>query len=542
MDERTRLEYQSQSTALRAHLKKWEGDWVKTHNGQKPSRDDIKGVPEIGKTPCFGHEKMAISSHVLKIAQKYKEYHGLRDTLAGKIKPNSLNDAGTPGRKRKASSAARAANGIAQTPSKRQRVGETPSKTPRGSDIKGAATPSLSRKLFSPVMPTSIGPTPQRDGRVLGLFDLLGGKDAPTPSRAVAAKLAVDITPKKGVGTSNEKKDAKALGSTPISSTRYATNLLTPSHRSQPYGSSKTPRSGASSVSKLQFATPAFLRRVSQPMPTLDENTISPAATRLPRKPLFRSLSSVVAGLRKLEETTLDDDLDVLREVENEQQLGAQVRQKASSGNQIGQRAEPETAPAVVVEVRDSQLLKADTDCQRPALLGAFDDEAAFDSAEEEQLDRGQPLRVYEKRKPKRAHRLVNLKPTRTKRPATVDEVPENEKADIVPETQYDATRPFPPEEDDDSHLAISDLDSNFGSEFEGEDGKDGADNAEKPAMKSKERKGISLQTQADGKGPLRHAVRMVKATANANFRRLKLKKKTGGQGRFGGGRFGRRR
>jgi DNA replication regulator SLD2 len=383
------------------------------------------------------------------------------------------------------------------------------------------------------------------------LFDLLGGKEAPTPSqsRTRAVAVAVDGTPRKQVAANaGTADDAKIPGPTPRSTSKHThIHLTTPSHRRTPGGKVRTPRSGGTgSVSKLQFATPAFLRRTALPMPTLDENAVSPAAvTRLPRKPLFRGLSSVVAGLRKLEEKTLDDDLDVLREMENERRPApiakprtAQQKDAAAAGDQsLPVTEDSEASAAQVVELEDSQVPKQDHDIQPPGLLGGFDDETAYDSPEEQQLDRGQPLKVYQKRKPKRAHRLVSLRPTKAKRP-TIEAEQKDE--DVVPETQYDATK-FVTLDDGALDMVASGSDNDDDFELGAANEEEGENPRKTSKKKDQKSRGTSEQQTKDGNGPVQRAVRMVKATANANFRRLKLKKKQGGKGRFGG-RFGRRR
>ena len=48
MDDTARTEYETKSQAIRAELKQWETSWAKTHDGKKPSRDDIKQNPDIG--------------------------------------------------------------------------------------------------------------------------------------------------------------------------------------------------------------------------------------------------------------------------------------------------------------------------------------------------------------------------------------------------------------------------------------------------------------------------------------------------------------
>lgn len=49
MDENERKQYEVTSQELRAELKRFEGDWAKQNGGSKPSRDDIKNNPKIGK-------------------------------------------------------------------------------------------------------------------------------------------------------------------------------------------------------------------------------------------------------------------------------------------------------------------------------------------------------------------------------------------------------------------------------------------------------------------------------------------------------------
>ena len=49
MDEKERLQYETQSQTLRAELKNWENDWAKEHQGKKPARNDIKQNLDIGR-------------------------------------------------------------------------------------------------------------------------------------------------------------------------------------------------------------------------------------------------------------------------------------------------------------------------------------------------------------------------------------------------------------------------------------------------------------------------------------------------------------
>ncbi|GAP85038.1 putative DNA replication regulator SLD2 [Rosellinia necatrix] len=474
IDEEARRRYEATSSQLRAELKQFEADWASRNGGKKPGRQDIKQNPSI--------------------ASKYKQYNHVRDVLAGK-------QPATPPRPRKRTSE----NDASHTPSKRPKAAWTPSR-PRTADVEDGIldTPS-SRTLFSPAMPTSIGPTPQKNGRILGMFDLLdeNTENEPPNSDAATHNRHIHATPSKR--PTGEAEDFK-LSRTPMSSSKrnMLNTFMTPSKRKEDnHFGANTP----SSVSKLLLATPAFLRRA--PMPTVNEDgeyLSPPKPLRLPRKPLGRSLSSVVAGLRKLEEEKLDDDLEALHEMENE--LNSDSVAKSSR------------VPLKALE----------PDSQAHQLLGGFDDEALYDSPTEEVKGRdGQPLRVYKKKGQKRTTRRVNMKPTRTKRPqaptednAGSDIEEGNEDEGVVPETQFDQNKPI-------DNLPEIDSDSDFN-----------ASDAENKTPKNREPKKVASTKKKEGK--VQKVARKVNELAHANFKRLKLRN-TGSKGGPGfGSRFRRRR
>ncbi|KAI0468174.1 DNA replication/checkpoint protein [Xylaria cf. heliscus] len=478
LDEDVRRRYEAKSSQLRIELKQFEADWASRNGGKKPGRQDIKQNPSI--------------------ASKYKKYNHVRDVLAGKLPA-------TPPRPRKRTSE----NDLSQTPSKRSKSVWTPS-APRTADVDDGIfqTPSA-RTLFSPAMPTSIGPTPQKNGRILGMFDLLENNEnePPNDDAAAAKKSRVQATPSKR--SAGEMEDSK-LGRTPMSASKrnMLNTFMTPSKRKDdnPLGA-RTP----SSVSKLHLATPAFLRRA--PMPTVNEDgeyLSPPAPLRLPRKPLGRSLSSVVAGLRKLEEEKLDDDLEALHEMENE----------------TGSSSVPK--PAIPASKAPLEILEPDS--QGPQLLGGFDDEAQYDSPTEEARGRdGQPLRVYKKKGQKRTTRRVNMRPTRAKRPqAPMEDVARGDigqddvAKEVVAETQFDANKPI-------EGLPDIDSDSDFN-----------ASDAEDEAPQRKQPKKTANTVKKEGK--IQKAARKVNELAHANFKRLKLRN-TGSKGGPGfGSRFRRRK
>ena len=306
-------------------------------------------------------------------------------------------------------------------------------------------------------------------------------------------------------------------------------------------------------MSKLQFATPAFLRRTAAPLPPVDENgewKVGPL--RLPKKPLVRSLSNMVAGLRKMEDEALEDEMDVLREMEMEEQGGSAGNLKAKAPAAPPPPAECSQNAAAEVEVGDSQIRpQADVnpwareEKEKPVLLGGFDDENLYDTEEEEQLDRGRPLRVFKKKGQKRTTRRSNMKPTRAKRPSALagDEGDSGGDDEVVPETQFDTAKLAAGNNDRADDL----IDGLTGSDFDGESSDAGSDDNEG----AKKGKGRKLATKAnpapkgkkaDGaaekeEGVVKKAVRKVKATAHANFKRLKLR----GKGPKGGPGFNSR-
>lgn len=562
MDEADRQRYETQSKELRVKLKDWELEFARSHGGAKPTRDDIKANP--------------------KIASFSKRYHRLRDVLSGKVPHTQLDDDKNHDRKRKPQAVP------SHTPSsKRFRPAETPSArqnghaglaTPHGAPAAAAAavTPSLSRKLFSPAVPTSIGPTPQRDGRVLGLFDLLPFKDAEidSPSRpkraakAPHASEAVQETPRRGRTIDTGVGIAIDLDRTPSSRSRrphrqqqqplqtprkgvLSTPLKDTSNRV-----AKTP-SSSRSVSKLQFQTPAFLRRI--PMAKINENSEfpSPEPIRLPRKPLVRGLSSIVADLRKTQEEQLDDELDALREMENEDAppTGPAKKPEVPPGEMQPPPAPPR--PAAGDDSHTEAILAEDSQKQNLGLLGGFDDEGMYDSedGDKEGVDRdGKPLRVFKKKGQKRTTRKANMRPVVTRRPPSAGPSRgsvQEEDGETIPETQLGTSVPARTGADDDASLPS-------GSEFAGSD----YDEDEDELARDEPRAGKKATTKSSNKkkaapaekqkrdggegdkpgGKVKKAARKVNELAHANFKRLKLRNSGAKGGQGFSSRFRRRR
>lgn len=396
---------------------------------------------------------------------------------------------------------------------------KTPSKTSsKPWEVDPYESPSVIRNLFTPSKRTAIGPTPQKDGQVLGLFDLLQ-EDLATPSKMkdlVEAKTSIQATPRKSTG---EATLSLKHNRTPSSSGKrymldqFATPLK--SIRPNSHGGN-TP----SSVSKLQFSTPSFLRRDShrQPMPVVTEDEsleLSPQMVRVPRKPLVRGLSSMLAGLRKMEEDAADEDLEALHELENDMANGSK----------------PPAHTATIISNKAS--LVKDSLPQFP--LGGFDDEAMLDSEPDEvknpTLGRdGQPLKIYKKKGQKRTTRRVRMKPTRSKPQPQTGRIPGEDSEDelaqmeeAIPETQVDDTAQF---------SDARNFDSDSQSEYTASDG---GTRYRRPDQSKKKKR-----TTKDGK--IKTTVRKVTAAAHQNFKRLKLRNSGAKGGVAHNSRFRRKR
>lgn len=382
---------------------------------------------------------------------------------------------------------------------------------------------------------TCIGPTPQKDGRVLGLFDLLSPASGSlkTPSKRSFLGIAnpnAFATPTKRLlagefaAVEGKQSTGKKPARSPISASKrtYLDSFLTP--LAQRLGDRDTPAS-KSGISKIQFdSTPTFLRRDSQRGWTEHQGQLgagngtdnavswSPVAVRKRPRLAGRGLSTLVKGLRDMEDKKLDEEMDMLREME-------------AAEDTIVAPGKMSKQPAVFVE--DSQVLDMPLG---PDGVGASDDD--LDEYENEGKGRdGRPLKVWKKKGQKRTTRKTNMKPNNAKwkpEPKWQGTKDDNDAADglaAVAETQLvgPAEKPLEqPGEDDNMEY----LEEDSWSEVE-----DLSSTKAKPKAKDKPTKSRSDAAPKTKK---------VSATAHANYRALKIKNKQskGKRGsRFGKGR-----
>ncbi|KAE8153976.1 DNA replication regulator sld2 [Aspergillus avenaceus] len=348
----------TQSAVLRAELKEWERAFAAANEGRKAGRNDIKQAPEI--------------------AAKYKEYSRLKSLEKSFKRDKNFPkhaDKGTPKKRKHALHSENENNQLESTPRKAAKGNfTTPSKpraaAPHPSDVDPYDSPSALRRLFSPSthlqssspLKTAIGPTPQRDGKALGLFDLLsesGGSTAtPSATRMASVRGAAAQTPSKRraldtIAEEEEEEDSPGSERTPSStgksymlSALFATpttwRYATMDRRNDDRGENdKQTNTAGPNQGTTESETPLFLRR-SHPTrhdtsnPTADN--LSPVAVRKPRQFVGKGLSALVQGLRDMEEERADEDLDILREMEAEQEqtLTTEVADSQTTGNDAG--------------------------------------------------------------------------------------------------------------------------------------------------------------------------------------------------------------
>lgn len=380
----------TESSILRDELKSWERQFKLDNDGRKPSREDIKSNAAI--------------------AAKYKRFNSLR---CPELVKQPVETPRKTSRKYDISE-----NAL------RERPPNAATTTPRGKAFKTLENENVQQPILSPVreeQPTpafirnGLGPTPQRDGHVLGIFDMLpnGTPSKRSPSPTEEHGDAVHATPSKG----SARLTDSALSRTPQSSSkRYFLDsfITTPGKRKREDDEVGTPSS-----SKKLYATPSFLRRISMPMVPIDEEDNDAMLPPRRRKPISRSFSALVQDLRNQEEERMDDEWDIMNELEAEEH-GAPPTKK-----QVEQ-----------VQVADSQLV----------VMPLGPDRAPESESEEEVAlgANGLPRKVYKKKGLKRQTRRANIKPVlnKPKKAADLEDKggSDNEESndEAVSETQVD--------------------------------------------------------------------------------------------------------
>ena len=497
------------------------------------------------------------------LAQKYKEYNKLR-AIRPSTEPFSQSSA-TPSyspstkRKRDDTKLNSFISSLAQLPINHpaRNPSPTPASTPRHQRVHPAALDPYDSPHQVQATPTaartSIGPTPQRNGFALGLFDLLtpskpalvkqsGHQGTPshvheadlevtpckkqrtaphaisehsstslegvkvkTPVKCLATPTRARVTPGRSVITPAKTSATPVRHSRtpPSTGRRYFLDafLQTPTARrlglgarTYPFG----PRNGETRVIASDTASTPSSRKRGAAAARLGlakvadeaeakenhgeyaeklELSFSPVKIRLPPKPIGRPLSELVRGLRNMEEERMDEELDLLREMEAEENDGAP---KSQNRRAVGAESIESLEPPI----------DGDENCEAGIGTG----------------QQGQERKMWKKKGQKRTTRNVRIQPSTAKwkpEPEWKGGV-ESDSEGQDAEQEDDAEFSLPPEKQED----------------------------EKPNSQSRN-KDAKRDKRKPGRPP-----KMIAATANPNFRALKIKNKNSRAKR---GRFGRR-
>ncbi|KAI8938266.1 DNA replication regulator sld2 [Plenodomus lindquistii] len=461
-------ELEQRCNELRQDLKAWEKQFAAQNEGRRAGREDIKANAEI--------------------SQKYKEYNKLRGRLSGKPEPS------TPSKR-------------APRPKSHHDVDRTPKAAPKPptftpikrkrdeEDAPENVDPTTEDVDASPEGPAFIGPTPQRNGIVLGLFDMLPN-GTPSKSRTILGDAEPNVlqTPSKESDTSIEPR-ARGERTPQSSGKRFLLDrFVTPKKRKlNDQGTPSTIRG---------LATPAFLRRDNMLGAIEEDDEPAPRPMPWKRNGMVRSLSSMIQAMKKDEDDRLDDEADIMREMEMEEQ-GISI---------------PKKLKAPKIQVENSQF-----DMPLGPDRGIESDE---DSEEEPELGPdGKPRRAWKKKGLKRQTRRVIMRPNIAKpkpEPILQNQEESGDEAATVPETQVQAEE------------AADDNDSDDGSVY-------ASDASHTPkTRKVPVKKKAEEPTEKRKEGIVKKAARKIKATANANYRRLNIKGKAATSGAKG--KFSRRR
>ena len=549
LDTLKKASLQSRSSVLRASLKHFERTFAADNHGRKPGKDAIKANADI--------------------AGKYKEYNKIRDVLAGKLTLAAL-EAPSPSKRKRTYSRAES---VAIASPVKQRLQATPrAKRLRPDDIDPYDAPAsvTPRRVLS-----AIGPTPQRDGQVVGIFDLMSNPGSgkgmlATPAsrkRKIEALLGddEDVENQPVVAQTPSQRSVKKAGDmldhltgTPVS------QLRTSRHKH-----SRTPISDGKKFMLSQFfATPSAVRYASvaeehgDPTP-LRSRVLGPSPTEATTQE--RTKDATPAYLRRsysfkdrLLSASSNPSRDNSSDVDASSPSSARVGPRRVSGKQV--KFMPKPLSEIAAEMRKHERKQQDEmhDDDLDAMRDMENEEADVIvgvsqppvniPTENDTLEL--PRKVWKKKGQKRSTRRVIMRPSRLKssekqKTTTSHGEPEDEDDPVSDKKMQDMgsedeLHGNPPDDNDD-------FDEN--EDFEDEDEGEPYGESKSKASKAKRKKPSEPATKAKGQGmPPKKPLETKKkdtinpnAISHMNFRSLKIKNKNSKAKGRGRGRFGRR-
>ncbi|KAF8449713.1 DNA replication/checkpoint protein [Terfezia claveryi] len=546
------------SQSLRLELKQWETTFA-AEKGRKPSREDIKKAPEIAAkykeysklrdpppAPAIAPSqspRTKAPSQLLKTPRKPKSRHGLTQA-------NSNNDPFL------SPSIRRSNRSNAQGSSRGQRL-NAPSETPtKPSILKVPGTPLFEldsplkiRKIRFGKDGETVGPTPQKTGKVLGLFETMMIEYSPKRIRGSMQKELKKATSESPSQSSNgllETPRKRKLNpddvedSTSIRAASSVAGSVSRSGAATIVPDGETPRKRRPEPD--MFATPSFLRRSTSRL--MDESLLSSPPVPLPQpmKPkLVKGLSSWMADLRRMQDEILEDEMENLRELEREASGGVKkplfpaTDASATSGVASG-------------DVFGTQGGEDDNETENPAAKEGTG--ASGDASGEGEIKSGDaPTRMWKKRGLKRQTRRVKMRPVRDK-PLQALSAPggqsENEEVSGDETASKQKSKPPPEAEHADEGSSEDEISNYSGSEAESKT--ESAVPEAKPIGRIAKKKTTTNVTTTTASTTTMAGKGKRAATAGANYCKLKIRTQGGMKGRGGGfrgrggGRFNRRR
>ncbi|KAJ5766947.1 uncharacterized protein N7511_004563 [Penicillium nucicola] len=544
-------EVAAQAVNVRADLKTWEKAFASAHGGKKAGRDDIKQNPDI--------------------AAKYKEYSRLKALEASLTRRENRRQETTESqsKKRKHASPPGPDGAYSQTTPRKSSKGlfATPSNNRtkiHPAQLDPYDSPSTLRRLFSPsthqaaVSPlkAAIGPTPQRDGKTLGLFDMLsesgGSGGTPSVKRQTSNLAAGFRTPSKRrpVATIPEdpeeetQQETPRLARTPASETKqfYLANLFaTPTtmryaamveaEDNEEAQNNRTARPSAISPQAAHSGTPSFLRRSNSGryLPSDANNSgqgLSPIVSRKPQQFASKGLSHLVQGLRDMEEDRMEDDWEVMREMEEEAEAEeAAKNQEDESQNpdvnrKYKKKGQKRTTRRVVMRPVINQ--------PKPKVQPAVIEEDEF-SGDEDELAAVLETQI--------APNVNDANDGWDDVPSDIENAAEEAAAANLSEPELDTEAEFDPDSDDDPEFGERPKPvartKSFSERIKEAISSSAAANPKEPGSLGKPPKTAAPEEKKP------RAARKINPQAHANFRSLKIGNRGGSRGR--GGRFRRR-
>lgn len=463
-------------------------------------------------------------------------------------------------------------------------------------------SPSVFRRLFSPSthrqsqqpsplpLKTAIGPTPQRNGKILGLFDMLsasGGSTAtPSANRVATLDHAIVQTPSRrkisqkldDISESEDKEgnieddeyEHTVMGRTPASSSkrlylerlfatpttlRFAT-MIEEEENNQPQRIlyQKAEEIHTEEKDALASGTPSFLRRSNSGRyisSNDNANPLSPVGVGKHQRYNGKGLTALVQGLRDMENERMEDDWDILNEIEAEQTngtAGENVQVGDSQAPQVDAAGEDPNGGRVWKkkgQKRTTRLVKMKPVMQvknKPARATAAKSSDNTEQKKDDEEDESEDELQTSTNTQSVDADENSLPPTRTlrERKQTTEENPNEDDANEEEDAYNDMAS-----DDNSSDLDFTEtasakkpLPTTTGKPMSSFSEKlKAAFSAVQPLKKMK--KTAAEKNDEDKKKPSSPKKRKVNPGAHANYRSLKIRSK--GQGRFGRGRFGRR-